>query len=131
MARKKSKQLTEVEQTIMDVLWRCGPSSVRQIADEVKADKPMAYTTVQTMCKILTDKGYTSFVKEGRAFIYNADISRAEVRRGALSSMIDQFFGGSPKVLAQHLMEESDLKSSDMQELQELIDKASRKEGKK
>lgn len=115
----------------MDVLWSRGPSTVREIADELRAKKPMAYTTVQTMCKILTDKGYASFSKEERAFIYQAEISQKDVRRGALRSMIDQFFGGSPKFLALHLLGESELDPNEIKELQKLIDQASRKGGNK
>ncbi len=121
MARRKSQNLTAVEQTIMNVLWKRGPSSVREILEEL--DSETAYTTVQTMCKILTEKGYASFSKNGRAFIYRAEISQSEARKGALKSVIDQFFGGSPKLLAQHMMEDIELKPEEIKELQDLIDK--------
>ena len=94
MARKKSEQLTDVEQSIMEVLWLKGEASVKDIEHILSKDKKTAYTTVQTMCKILAEKGYAEFRKEGRAFIYSPKISQREARQGALSSLLNRFFGG-------------------------------------
>ena len=124
MARKKSSQLTDSEQNIMQILWDKGEASVREIADILSEEKPTAYTTVQTMCKILADKGYADFHKEGKAFIYSPKITQQEARQGALTSMLNKFFGGSPKVLAQHLLEETNIDLNDLEELQNKIDQA-------
>ena len=104
MARKKSNQLTDVEQRILEVLWKEGEASVKDIAQALSEEKPTAYTTAQTMCKILEEKGYAEYRKEGRAFIYRAKISQKEARQGALTSLLNRFFGSSPELLAQHLM---------------------------
>ena len=130
MARKKSSQLTDSEQTIMEVLWNKGEASVREITDTLSQDKTTAYTTVQTMCKILAEKGYADFRKEGKAFVYSPKMSRGEARQGALTSLLNRFFGGSPEVLAQHLMQETDIELSDLEALQAKID-ASDSTGKK
>jgi len=124
MARKKSDQLTDVEQSIMEILWLKGEASVKDIAEILSEEKKTAYTTAQTMCKILADKGYADFRKEGRAFIYSAKISQKDARKGALSSLLNRFFGSSPELLAQHLMEDTDIDLQDLQSLQDKIDKA-------
>lgn len=124
MARKKSSHLTDSEQNIMEILWKKGEASVRDIADILSKDKPAAYTTVQTMCKILADKGYADFRKQGKAFIYSAKITEKEARQGALTSMLNRFFGGSPEVLAQHLMQETDIELKDLEALQNQVDQA-------
>ncbi len=124
MARKRSSQLTDSEQNIMRILWDRGQASVREITDILSEEKSTAYTTVQTMCKILADKGYADFRKEGKAFIYTAKITQQEARQGALTSMLNKFFGGSPKVLAQHLLEETDIELKDLEALQSKIDQA-------
>jgi predicted transcriptional regulator len=123
VARKKSEQLTDVEQSIMEVLWLKGEASVKDIEHILSKDKKTAYTTVQTMCKILAEKGYAEFRKEGRAFIYSPKISQREARQGALSSLLNRFFGSSPELLAQHLMEETDIELDDLKDLQEKIDR--------
>jgi len=124
VARKKSEQLTEVEQSIMEVLWQKGELSVREITETLSADKATAYTSVQTMCKILVDKGYAEFRKEGKAFIYKAKITQTEARQGALSALLNRFFGSSPELLAQHLMQETDIDLKDLESLQDQIDRS-------
>ena len=124
MARKKSSHLTDSEQSIMEVLWQKGEASVRDITEALSENKPTAYTTVQTMCKILAEKGYADFRKEGKAFVYSAKISQKDARQGALTSLLNRFFGGSPEVLAQHLMQETDIELKDLEQLQRKIDQA-------
>jgi len=124
MARKPSSQLTDSEQNIMRILWDRGEASVREITDILSQDKKTAYTTVQTMCKILADKGYADFHKQGKAFIYTPKITQKDARQGALTSMLNKFFGGSPEVLAQHLLQETDIDLSDLEELQNKINRA-------
>jgi len=124
MARKKSAQLTDCEQAIMEILWASGQASVKDIAESLSENKPTAYTTAQTMCKILAEKGYASYRKEGKAFIYKAQLTKKEARKGALSSLLNRFFGSSPELLAQHLMQETDIDLKDLANLQRKIDKA-------
>jgi BlaI family transcriptional regulator, penicillinase repressor len=124
MARKKSNQLTDSEQAIMEILWSKKEASVREIADELSLQKATAYTTVQTMCKIIAEKGYADFRKEGKAFIYSPKISQTQARQSAVSSLLNRFFGGSPEVLAQHLMQETDIELKDLEQLQQQIDES-------
>jgi predicted transcriptional regulator len=130
MARSKSNQLTDGEQSIMEVLWKNGQASVREITDALSIEKQTAYTTVQTLCKILAEKGYADFRKEGKAFIYVPKITQKEARQSALTSMLNKFFGGSPKVLAQHLMQETDIDIDDLEALQRQIDESQIDESK-
>ena len=124
MARKRTSYLTDSEQSIMQVLWIEGEASVREITNVLSEKKVMAYTTVQTMCKILADKGYADFHKQGKAFIYRPKITQSEARQGALNSLLTKFFGGSPEILAQHLMQETYINLQDLESLQKQIDQA-------
>lgn len=124
MARSKSTQLTDGEQSIMEVLWKNGEASVRDITTALSKEKQTAYTTVQTLCKILAEKGYADFRKEGKAFIYIPKITQKEARQSALTNMLNKFFGGSPEVLAQHLMQETDIELNDLEALQRKIDQS-------
>ncbi|MBE7214147.1 BlaI/MecI/CopY family transcriptional regulator [Shewanella benthica] len=128
MARKKQAVLTDSEQEIMEILWRVKEASVRDITDELSKSKVVAHTTVQTMFKILHEKGHVDYRKEGRAFIYFPLKNKASARSDALKNVLKQFFGGSPDVLAQHLLEENDIDLDTLQTLQDKIDKS--KQGK-
>lgn len=124
MARKKSTQLTDAEQAIMQILWARGELSVKAIAEALSEQRPTAYTTAQTMCKILVEKGYAESRKDGRAFLYQAKMTEQQARSGALSALLNKFFGNSPALLAQHLIKETDIDLQDLEALQDKINKA-------
>jgi predicted transcriptional regulator len=117
MARSASLRLTEAEQRIIDVLWERGEASVRDVTDALEADHDLAYTTVLTMLRIMADKGYLAFRKEGRAHIYRPLLSREGARTEALGSLVKSLFGGSAQSLAQHLVKDDQLTLADIEAL--------------
>ena len=130
MARKKSPQLTDAERRIMDVLWDAGEASVQDITDALSDEHQLAYTTVLTTVRIMVDKGYLDFRKEGRAHIYRPVVSRDFARKNALGALVKSFFGGSPQSLAQHLVETDNLTLEDIERLREEVIRRSGKGGK-
>ncbi len=124
MARPKSNELTAAEQKIMQVLWQRGPLTVRDIAAELSQEQQVAYTTIQTLCRILLDKGHVSCEKQGKAFVYQATTIQQEARSQALLALVKKFFGGSPDLLAQHLITETALSADLATQLQQKIDQA-------
>lgn len=124
MARPKSTELTPAEQRIMQVLWRGRAMTVREIAAELSTEHELAYTTVQTLCRILLDKGHVSCEKQGKAFVYQALTVQQEARSQALLGLLKKFFGGSPTLLAQHLLNQEALSPEVAGQLQAQIDRA-------
>lgn len=124
MARQKSQQLTAAEQKIMDLLWRDGAMTVRDLTERLGAEQAVAYTTVQTICRILLDKGHVQAHKVGKAFVYQAVTVQQEARSQALMQLLKKFFGGSPDALAQHLLQDNVLTPELAQQLQAKIDDA-------
>lgn len=124
MARPTSPTPTDGERAILEVLWQLKEASVREVTDALSKSRPVAYTTVLTMLKILGSKGLVGHRTEGRAFIYHAAISRREARSKALQHLLAQFFNGSPKVLAQHLLNEHDVDMAELKALQLKVDAA-------
>jgi BlaI family penicillinase repressor len=124
MARPKSNELTAAEQKIMQVLWLRGALTVRDIAAELSQQQQVAYTTVQTLCRILLDKGHVSCEKQGKAFLYQATTVQQEARSQALLALVKKFFGGSTDLLAQHLIADTALSADVATQLQQKIDQA-------
>lgn len=124
MARPASPTLTKSEQAILEVLWERGEASVREVADELSKQKPVAYTTVLTMFNILGKKSFVSHRQEGRAFIYRAAITREEARQQALDHLLSQFFEGSPNLLAQHLLQDHDIGREEIRALRNKVNDA-------
>jgi predicted transcriptional regulator len=129
MPKPRSDVLTEAEQRIMRVLWEKGEASVRDVTDALEDSYPVAYNTVLTLLRILTDKDYVSPRQDGRAFIYKPIVSRAEARSRALRKMVSTFFEGSPTALAQHLIRSESLSADELQALKEELDNITPEDG--
>lgn len=123
MPRPKSDVLTEAEQRIMRVLWQKGEASVREVTDALEPTYPVAYNTVLTLLRILTDKDYVKPRQDGRAFIYKPTVTRAEARTRALKKLASTFFEGSPTALAQHLIRNSQLSPKELKALKDELDR--------
>ena len=128
MARPRSSTLTEGEQRIMEVLWRLGEGSVQDVTTALSAAEPVAYTTVLTMLRILHEKKYVDYRKEGKAHVYVPLVTRDAARSTALRQLLRRFFDDSPEALAQHLMREEDI---DLQELERLGARVGQVRGRK
>ena len=104
------------------VLWDQGEASVREITDVLSQDHDLAYTTILTTTRIMADKGYVGFRKDGRTHIYTPLVTRNTERTSAVSNILRNLFDGSPRALAQHLIEGDELSPEDIQALRDLLD---------
>lgn len=69
-----------LEMRIMEILWQQeNPVSVREIHEDLLKDRTLAYTTVMTVLDRLAKKGITHREREGRAWLYVAGFTRAEL----------------------------------------------------
>ena len=100
--------LGDVELEALKALWDAGPSTVRQVADLLRArGRTMKYTTTQTHLNRLRAKGYAEVVPgtEGPALVYRAASSRDDLLRGRLRDLADQLCEGTPAPLVLSLVE--------------------------
>src|ERR1700733_6162696 len=65
------REFGELEMAIMDVMWAApGPCVVREVREQLRYGRPVAYTTVMTVMDILYRKGVLQRAKHGRAWRY-------------------------------------------------------------
>ena len=123
MARKKSLQLTDAEQRLMDILWTLESGTVAEIAEALPKKLDLAYNTVLTIMRILEDKGYVRHTKpkEGRAFIYRPIVSREQASRSALHHVLRRFFGNSAEALVLNLIEDKTLNEKERERIRKLL----------
>jgi predicted transcriptional regulator len=89
------RQFGELEAVIMDRLWeRNRPALVREVVDDLRQDRPLAYTTVMTVMDNLHRKGWLRRHRDGRAWRYAPTGSRsgytAALMSGALATSTDR-----------------------------------------
>jgi predicted transcriptional regulator len=122
MARPPAKELTERELEVMHVVWKRGESTVADVRDALAAGGlDRAYTTIATLVRILSDKGFLVQTSSARPFSYRPARSYEEVSRKLLSELVDRVFGGSRELLLVRLMEQKSLTSKERTLLGEIL----------
>lgn len=123
MVRQSSRHPTELELEILKILWRQGPSTVRQVRETMSnRGRDLAYTTVMTMLTIMTQKGHVTREKQGSGYIYTPRITENATSRSMLRDLVDRMFEGSTTAVVSHLIEAKDLDADQLKQLRELID---------
>ena len=100
---RASGVLTPLELQIMQVLWTTGPGPVSAVQERLGSD--LAYTTVQTMLNVLLRKKKVRRTQVGRAFTYEAAVSRDGATGAALKDLVSRMFGGSGEALLMALID--------------------------
>jgi predicted transcriptional regulator len=121
--RPKSDTLTGQELELMKVIWRTGRATVREVYEDLKTRRTIAYTSVQTMMNILETKGHLKKEPGEKAQTYVPVRPQQTVVRSMVREFVDRVFDGSARPLLVHLLKEKGLTAAERKELQKLLDK--------
>ena len=121
-------ELGRVQLLIMQVLWRRGPTTARDITDDLNRREDIAHSTVQTLLRGLEDKGAVSHEVEGRTFRFFALVKEGEVKQSATSDFLQRVFGGSVESLVSHLLSNEKVSRQELADLKKLINQKSKEE---
>jgi predicted transcriptional regulator len=124
MPRKRSVTLTEAEQRLMEVLWDRGHATVAQVLAALPRHSKPAFNTVQTLMRILEQKGYLRHEAVGRAFIYSPTVKRVDASRAAVKNLLQRFFNNSAELLTVRLLEDDQIAPEELNRLRRLIHEA-------
>ena len=122
MARPSAKELTERELEVIHVFWTVGPKTVAEIRDRLAgAGRDLAYTTVATLVRILSEKGFLKQINDERPFQYRPVRSYEEVSRSILGDLVERVFRGSREQLLLRLVEERKLSAKERSVLEAIL----------
>jgi predicted transcriptional regulator len=112
------RRLSELEQLVMDHVWRHPRSTVSQCQDALAArSRPLKENTVRTLLSRLETKGYVIHDVEGRSFLYRAAEPRTNVAVQAVKQIIDRFCDGSLEALLTGMVEGDVVTPKELREL--------------
>lgn len=119
-------QPTPRELEILKTLWDQGPLGVREVYQILAQaqDDDLAYNTVQTLLRIMEDKGLVKHHVLGRAFIYTPLFSREQ----SVNSYVDRVFNGAASEMVATLLNNERLPAKELEKIQELINEAKRRQ---
>ena len=116
------KRPTASELEILSVLWSRGPSTVREIHEQLSVGKPTGYTTVLKMLQIMTGKDLVLRDEAQRAHVYRARIPQERTQTQLVRELVDKAFAGSAASLVMHALSGKRASAEELAEIRELLD---------
>jgi len=118
----KPPKLARLEMQILEVLWRLGQASIREIQEAFQEPRP-AYTTIQTtIYRLERKKAVARIRKIGNADIFQPTVAQDVARHRFLDEILS-FFGGRAQPMMAQLAEAGKLTLDDVRELEKTIKK--------
>jgi BlaI family penicillinase repressor len=114
--------LTPHELAIMKVVWKRQKATVRDVYETLLEQRPIAYTTVMTMMKILEEKGHLRKTLVDRAHVYQSQKPRQQVIGAMVRDFLDRVFDGTPDALLVHLAKDNSLTDKQRRIVKRLIE---------
>lgn len=111
------EKLTKAEEDIMQIIWRLGPCTVRQIREDINPENPPPHSSVSTIVRILEGKGFLDHKAYGRTYEYRPVISRDAYRQFELQNLTEDYFEGSPSDLVSFLVKKEQISKTDLEEM--------------
>jgi predicted transcriptional regulator len=115
---------TGAELEILRVLWRRGPSTVRDV--HAALAKTTGYTTVLKLLQIMTEKGLVRRDESQRAHVYQAGTPETATQGQLIGDLVDRAFAGSAVNMVMQLLNARPATAEELTELRRLLDEYER-----
>jgi BlaI family penicillinase repressor len=123
MPKHNQPRPTDAELEILRVLWNRGPSTVRDVYEELKQDKPVGYTTILKLMQIMAEKGLVRRDEDQRAHLYEAMVPKESTQRQLVDDLLDRAFGGSALELVMQALSAKRASAAEIDQIRHMLDK--------
>ena len=124
MPRPASSTPTEGELEILQVLWRRGPSTVRQIYNTLKDRRGTGYSTTLKMVQVMADKGLLIRDDSVRPQVFSPAQSQEETQLELVDNLIQRGFAGSAMSMVLRAAAAERITPEELSQIRRLIEKA-------
>lgn len=120
--KKTLPTLTKAEEEVMQIIWQLDRCLVKDIIEKL-GDPDMPHSTISSVVRILEKKGFVNHKAYGKTHEYFPAIPKDEYAQHGVQSLVEKYFGGSPKKLVSFLVQSEDLKLKELNDLLKSLDK--------
>lgn len=113
--------LSKKEEELMQHLWKLEKGFMKDLRDTFPDPKP-ATTTIATLLKRMTNKGFVGYKKFGNIREYYPLVKKEDYFSNHLKGLIKQFFNGSTSQFASFFTKQSDFSTKELEDLKDIID---------
>ncbi|GAC1322934.1 MAG: BlaI/MecI/CopY family transcriptional regulator [Isosphaeraceae bacterium] len=118
----ESARPSEAELAILQVLWERGPSTVREVFDQIGRARGTGYPTVLKLMQIMATKGIVARDESRRSHVYRAQLDRNAIREKMTLDLLDRVFNGSGRDLVLHALSARKATTEEIAEIRSLLD---------
>ena len=129
MAKPEQVRPTDAELAILRVLWRLGPSTVRQVHEALERVQSTGYTTALKQLQIMTVKELVDRDESQRSHVYRARSSEEATQRLLVGDLMQRAFGGSAERLVMQALASKRATPDELEAIRQLIDELEEKGG--
>ncbi len=114
---------TDAELEILHVLWASGPSTVRQVHEQLSQNREIGYTTALKLMQIMYEKGLLSREDSSKTHTYTAAVSEEDTQRGLVSRFVETAFRGSASRLVMQVLGQHKASREELDEIKRLLNR--------
>ena len=114
---------TDAELELLRVLWKEGPSTVREIHEKLPGGSRVGYTTVLKLLQIMWDKGIVARDESARAHVYRAAAAEDAMQSHLVRDLVSRAFDGSTSRLVLRALSSRSASAKELAEIRQLLDR--------
>jgi predicted transcriptional regulator len=127
MPKRELPRPTDGEFEILKVLWRRGPSTVREVFEALSGTRGTGYTTVLKLMQIMAEKRLVVRDEKERAHRYEAALEEGETQSRLVGDLLQKAFDGSARKLVLHALSTERASAEELAEIRSMLDELERK----
>ena len=121
--KKELPKIADSEWRVMKVLWEHGPQTANDVVNALSGEVNWKPRTIKTLISRLVKKGAVKVTEEGYRYQYSAAVDESECIRSETKSFIHRVYQGTMSPALAAFLEDTDLSTQEINELQEILDK--------
>ena len=113
---------TDAELAILRILWQRGPSTVRQVWEDLNPSQQTGYTTVLKLMQIMVEKKLLSRNESARSHVYQPMFSQDQTQRQVVGHLLERVFSGSAARLVMQALSAKKASREELAQIRKLLD---------
>lgn len=114
-------ELSKTEEQVMQYIWKRNRAFLKDLLNDFPDPKP-ATTTVATLLKRMTDKGFIDYTLMGKSREYYPLVKKSDYFSKHVNGLIKTFFNNSATQFASFFTSETNLSKEELEDLKKIID---------
>lgn len=106
----------------MNIVWKLGEVTVRDILNNLADDRHLAYTSAATIMRILEQKNFARAEKRGKVYFYTAMVKKDIYQARSLHDISEKLFDNTPVLMATRLIDNENMSIESLIEIKKLLD---------